>query len=184
MDKFEKQLKANRAEFEHIAPHKDLMWDKIDAALPAATVPAAEGSKKITRFKIVGLLFCFTALGFLAGKFLTKKQNSSTLYASNQSTELLELDQHYTKLVSYQLVQLKNSPKLGELEKEEFLIYIDQLGKEQEELKEELKNNIDNQEVLEAIIDNFNQQINLIAELLDRLDRTNKTIDYETGIYI
>lgn len=189
MDKFENQLKDNRSEFEHIAPHKDLMWDKISAALPAAAGPdtelsSAKASQKFTRFRIAFLLLCFTALGFLAGKFLTKKEDLSQQYAAQQSIELLELDQHYTKLVSYQMVQLKNSPRLGALEKEEFLVYINQLGREQQDLKEELKNNIDNQEVLEAIIENYQQQISLITELLDRLDRTNKTLDYDSGIFI
>jgi len=84
-------------------------------------------------------------------------------------------------MVSYQLEELRQSPELNELEKEEFLVYIDDLGKEQEILKEELQKNIDNQDVLEAIVENFEQQISLIDELLDRVDRS-KHINYDIGI--
>jgi len=77
MDKFEKQIKNNASKFDVPAPNTELMWDKIDEALPGLTKP-----NNTTRLNIVLLVLCFTALGFLAGKFLNQKKEVSWFLTS------------------------------------------------------------------------------------------------------
>ena len=89
--------------------------------------------------------------------------------------ELQEIDMHYQGLVSYQVKLVKNNTQLSSVDKEEFLLFINELDEEYEMLKLELGQNLDNQLVLEAIIGNYKKRIELIENLLHQINNSKQT---------
>lgn len=168
MDNFEKQIREQRAQFDKAFANKEKLWTKIDAGIQTPT--------KKPGWKRIGLLTIFIlVVSLFIYKMMNKTTPEAQQYAMIQKQELLQIDHHYGKLVSFQIEKLRGAPQLDDAEKEDFMKYINYLSQEQIELKNELNNNIDNQEVLEAIIQNFQQQVNLISELLDRIDQSKET---------
>ena len=93
--------------------------------------------------------------------------------------ELFDIDMHYQDLVHQQVQLVKNHPRLTERDKEEFLSFMDELDNEYEQLKVEMQNNLDNELVLEAIVNNYRKRIELMENLLEQIDASKKEIDYE-----
>ena len=89
--------------------------------------------------------------------------------------ELQEIDMHYQGMVSYQVKLVKNNTQLSSVDKEEFLLFINELDEEYEMLKLELGQNLDNQLVLEAIIGNYKKRIELIENLLHQINNSKQT---------
>ena len=74
---------------------------------------------------------------------------------------------------------VKNHPKLSADDKEEFLSFMDELDREYQQLKLEMRNNLDNERVLEAIVANYKKRIELIENLLRQINASKKEMDYE-----
>lgn len=182
MDAFEKHIRNNKEFFEEKAPNRLKMWEEIEGGLDQGehvhdTAPKAGSS-------IMGImLLLLVIIGVILGVTELTKQNSEPALMAKPSKELNAIDQYYTQMVSYQITQLKASDHLSDLDKDDFLAYIKELTDEQVELKAKLEKNINNEALLEAIIENFNQQIKLIQHLLERVNNSNN-IEDETGIYI
>jgi hypothetical protein len=95
------------------------------------------------------------------------------------SEELLEIDMHYQHLVHQQVVLIQENPKLSAMDKEEFLSFMDELDEEYMQLKLEMRDNLDNERVLEAIVNNYKKRIELIENLLKQINASKNEMDYE-----
>jgi len=167
MDDFEKNIKDNLEFFNEPAPDKMKMWANIESQLPEV-----EEKKVIPLWRRSALRVAAGIILLVGMTLFFLSRGTHPVIAQEQSTEISELNNHYGKLVALQIDKLKNSDDLSTEEKEEFLKYIEELNQEQKHLKEELVTNLNNEEILEAIIRNFNQQINLIEQLLNRLNQS------------
>jgi len=176
MDRFEKHIGNNKEFFDEPFDNKSLVWKKIENELENKTPP--KGSKRFP-FNLF-LLMALMIVGLVCLSVFQKKKIQDHEFALEQRLELESINEHYGKLVSEQVEELKQYEGLGTIEKEEFLEYINELSLEQENLKKELYLNLDNEQVMDAIIENFNQQINLITQFLKKLDKEEDK--YETGI--
>ena len=63
------------------------------------------------------------------------------------------------------------------MDKAEFLSFMDELDAEYEVLREEMRNNLDNERVLEAIVANYKKRIELIENLLQQLNDAKQPDD-------
>ena len=167
MDDFENNIRDNQEFFNEPAPDKMKIWADIESRLPNTSEKKIIPMWKRTAPRIAAAILLLVGLTFM---LLNPKSQPG--FAENTSTEFIDLDSHYGKLVAIQIDKLKNSKDLSSDEKEEFLKYIEELSREQEQLKIELEANLNNEEILEAIIRNFSQQIKLIEQLLDRLNQS------------
>ncbi len=185
MDGFEKNIRDNKGFFDEKAPNKLKMWDQIEADLNRGDHNHDDESN--TGSAVMGILLAgLVLIGLvLGGIYLAQNanQDEQVLMANAKSSELNDIDTYYTKLVSHQIEKLEANEALSSIEKEDFMSYIEELNAEQTILKQELQKNINNAEILEAIIDNFNQQVKLIEQLLNRINH-EKNIENETGIFI
>lgn len=180
MDEFEKNIMQNTDAFGGQRPDREKMWANIEERLPkkeARQIPFWKNTK--LRFAAgFALLFGLASLIYFS---VSTTQNNSL--AESMPAELLEINMHYKKLVDFQLKKLEANSELSPEEKTEFVDYITSLDEENEFLKIELSKNLDNQEVLEAIVANYKKQIELIERLLQRLNHTPKN-NQDEGITI
>ncbi|MEM0933825.1 MAG: hypothetical protein AAGJ12_15245, partial [Bacteroidota bacterium] len=75
---------------------------------------------------------------------------------------------------------VRNHPNLTEADKVEFLSFMDELDLEYEALRKEMGRNLDNEQILEAIVANYKKRIELIENLLRQINDSKK-VEKEYG---
>lgn len=171
MDDFEKNIRKNTKAFGGQRPNREKMWANIEQRLPAQEAKRIPFWKNTKLRFAAGFALLFGLASLIYFSLATPQDNGM---AEGIPSELLEINMHYKKLVDFQLQQLQANAEMTASEKQEFVDYISELEQENEYLKKELINNLDNQEVLEAIIANYKKQIELIERLLHRLNHSQK----------
>ncbi|MEZ4810238.1 MAG: hypothetical protein R2819_07745 [Allomuricauda sp.] len=176
MDNFEKHIKENRQAFDVHKVDKDRLWQGIVSQLEEKTEPKVIPLWKSTRLRVAASIVLLLGLSFTAFFTLNSTGPNMDAYANE---ELLEIDMHYQHLVYQQVELVKNHPKLSDSDKKEFLSFMDELDEEYKQLKLEMRNNLDNELVLEAIVENYKKRIELIENLLKQINASKKEMEYE-----
>jgi len=171
-DRLEKFVKDNRTEFDEGIP-SDAVWKGIEQQIPGRKF------RPVVFFKYAAVLAIFMT-GLYSGIFL----NSKGLIAFNEKvspeqTELIESEYYYTTEINERLNELKpyfaKDPQL-EYDLENDLHELDEYCKN---LKSDLKDNVNNEEVIEAMIHSYRMKLEILESLLQQLKRqNNETITY------
>jgi hypothetical protein len=175
-DKFEQFIRENRQGFgpQEGAPE---VWDKIKKRKPEA--PIMQISWRTVFSRAASVIVIFVASYYFHAYtsdrktddqgLLTKENLDSPLF-----NELLEADLYYTSQIKYKKEELFNltsdSPglrmdvnnELGDLD----VILL--------ELKEDLSDDADNQEVVEAMMQNYMLKLDILEDLLEQIKAKNE----------
>ena len=135
MDNFEKHLRENAAEFDEHKADRAKMWANIAAELKVEE-PKVISLWKSPILKIVASVVLLIGIAGVIG--LSVFESGADIETQYASKELLDIDMHYTSLVSYQVQLVKDHPKLSEEDKTEFLSFMDELDAEYEEMGDEV----------------------------------------------
>ena len=146
MDQLEKFITENKDSFNEHKADKAKMWKAIAVELEQPKSRVMPLWRKLPFQIAAGLLIL---LG-IAGVY-----NLNT-----QKTPQVEL--------------VKNDKHLSAKNKEEFLKFMVELDREDAALKLDLADNLDNQQVLSAIIKNYKKRIELIENLLNQINESKK----------
>lgn len=170
MDNFEKHIIENKDKLNSYKADKAKMWNAISMELDAPLqkeIPLWRSPL----FKIaMSLILIIGIFSFFVLSFNNK--NSQQQNFANQ--ELQDIDMYYQSMVNSQVNLVKNNVNLSAENKKEFLQFMDELDEEYNGLKIDLKDNLDNELVLEAIISNYKKRIELIENLLNQLKKSKK----------
>jgi hypothetical protein len=164
-DELEKYVEDHNCEFNDYKldeTDKLKLWSKIDAEITKPEPKVIPLWKKMPfriAASIVILLSC-TVSFLMMGGGLSEDQ------IVNQ--ELNQIDSHYKALVDNQIQLIKTNRYLKAEEKTAFLLLADELDVEYRVLKKELKEGINDQKIIEAIIKNYKRKIQLMEDLLER----------------
>ena len=171
MEELEEFVRKNRNDFDGQRPRKEKMWAHIEQQLPEqGEVKRPNNSTRIWFLTIIVLLFA--AVGGVL--FIQSKKPAIMMV---QQEELHDINSYYTQLISYKVEQVKTSMELSEEDKEEFLEYFQELENECKKLETDLTQQLDNEQVLGAIVENYRQRLNLLENLLRRLNNTKVKSD-------
>lgn len=171
MDNFEKHIRENAAQFDTHKADRAKLWANISAAMEKPE-PKVIPLWKRPMLRIAASVVLLLGIASFIGLSIYGGGTSETQYVSK---ELLEIDMHYKGLVSYQVQLVQNNPNLSEMDKAEFLSFMDELDAEYETLRNEMQNNLDNERVLEAIVANYKKRIELIENLLRQINDAKKS---------
>ena len=171
MDNFEKHIRENAAQFNTQKADRAKLWANIAAELDQPE-PKVIPLWKRPLFRIAASVVLLLGIASFIGLSVYRSGPVETQYVSK---ELLEIDMHYKGLVSYQVQLVQNNPNLSEMDKAEFLSFMDELDDEYETLREEMQRNFDNERVLEAIVANYKKRIELIENLLRQINDAKKS---------
>ncbi|WP_273566739.1 hypothetical protein [Maribacter halichondriae] len=166
MDNFEKYIRENAAKFDKHKADKEKMWANIAGELKTEA-PKVIPIWRSPMLRVAATLLILLGIASFVAVQVFGATNDESQYASK---ELLDIDMHYKNLVSYQVQLVKDNPNLTEEDKAEFLSFMDELDAEYEELRLEMQKNLDNEQVLEAIVSNYKQRIELIEKLLKQIN--------------
>ncbi len=177
MDNFEKHIRENTPQFDEHKADKAKLWKNIVKELKAEE-PKVIPLWKSPWIKVAASILLILGIAVVIG--LSGIGQDNTMETNYVSKELLDIDIHYKNLVSYQVELVQNHPKLSDEDKTEFLSFMEELEEEYAVLKLEMQKNLDNEQVLEAIIGNYKKRIELIENLLTQIN-DSKIINEEYG---
>lgn len=175
MDNLEKYIRDNKKEFDQHRADKEKLWANISERLDKTSEPIPLWRSGV--FKIAAAVILFVGLSLLT--LIVVNGGTAEAAEGYATEELLEIDRHYQGLVFQQVKLLKDHPRLSEEDKEEFLSFMDELDEEYEQLKVEMRDNLDNERVLEAIVNNYKKRIELIEKLLQQINSSKNESEYE-----
>ncbi len=173
-DRLEDFIRENRLEFDSIEPSEEL-WEGIENKL--------DKGRKISwnylsgRVAVVAAIFI---ISFMAQRFFMNSLDY------NEIPEIVEAESYYSGLINTKLNEVK--PMLVEFPEieQELNADLSELDSVYTSLKDDLKDNIANQEVIEAMIENYRLRIEILEEMMHFLNKddekhTNKnnTSEYE-----
>ena len=171
-DKLEKFVKQQREAFDLHEPDPSI-WLKINPA----NAPVRE--RKPMRWLRVAATIAVIFGGFTAGMyFLTQNNANEKLYKSEMYREIQETEVYYNQLVSQRFIELQ--PFLADQPGAMDLLSSDmeELDEAYSELKNDLKDNVSNPDVIEAMILNYRIKLEILEDLLNQL-KEKENQDYE-----
>jgi len=176
MDNFEKHIRENKNLFDDHKVNKEKIWANISNDLNHKEIKV-KVLWKSSIVKIAASLLLLLGIATTIG--VTVDHNLNIEKSTYAPRELQEIDMHYKNLVSYQVKLVENLSGLSDDEKAEFLSFMDELDDEYDALRLEMKNNLNNELVLEAIVSSYKKRIELIENLLKRINNSkNQDDDY------
>jgi len=172
IDKLEKYIIENRDEFDDVEPSSEL-WEKIQK-------PERQRIKVNWRsalMKAAAIVAIFISSYYFHDFMQNHNQDITTADAEGHNETLIKLKEasyYYTsqiedtKQVVFQLIG--NDPQLKHDINSELL----DLDKTLKELKEDLKDNVNNEEVVEAMIQNYRLKLTILNDILRQIKSSNK----------
>lgn len=177
MDELEKYIQEHKSSFNEYKVDKAKLWANIEKELVTKPEPKVFRLWQSPLLKVAASILIIIGLFTTVNFFIGGGINQGTVIVNQ---ELEEIDMYYSSMVKQQVQLVQLSAKLSDEDKIQFLSFMEELDKEYAELKLEMTENLDNERVLEAIVNNYKKRIELIESLLDRVNN-NKNIEDESG---
>ena len=170
-DKLEKYIAENRDQFDQYEPDPG-MWKKIERKIQ----PESRMDWRMILIRAAGVAAIFV-VSFLISEYIHRVMEEGTRTGRMVKRdkeivipELQEAEAYYAGLVSEKLAQMKSViSDYPDIEKE-LQNDLSELDSIYAELKNDLRDNIANQEVINAIIENYRLRIEILEDMLVELD--------------
>jgi hypothetical protein len=161
MDKLEKFIKDNRKALNAYEPDPAI-WDNIRK-------PGRYSVRKIFNRAAMIIILIGTTIGItlLAGKVINLPGQTKM---ANDNSELKETELFYNNKLNILMEEAQPFLTANPDIERELMIDINLLDSICMDIKEDLKDNISNQEVIEALILNFRIKVEILEEMLEILD--------------
>jgi hypothetical protein len=175
MDKLEDYIRKNREELDKYHPSANV-WQNIRKDLHGRRI---DRLKWISAAAIIIILFCTTALLYIKQGNLdaTGLRRDSSLLFMKANPQLMETERYYDNLVN--TLYIEAEPLLSDYPdvQKELNLDLAQIDSLCADLRKDLKDNIANQEVIEALINNYRIKLRILEDMLEvlRQDENNQT---------
>jgi len=179
MDPLEDFIQHNKAAFSDPLESKERIWRAIEQDMELKEKPLVR-QLYWRRWVVAASLVLGIALGAV---WLNSAFRQIELASSSKSLEVLEIDAYYQKMINAKSVQVRQSSSLTDSQKSEIRNYLQRLQSESQELELELEKNVNNVQIIQAIIKNYRERLEIMENLLDRSVEQNSN-KYERNISI
>ena len=167
-DRLESFVNENRHEFDRMEP-SDNLWNAISERINEA--PKQKTRKFAwTKVAAVALLALLVPVAIYQVKFQEQKQAKSNVPVDPEVQELIEAEAYYAQEVSGKLAEIQKCYKVHPELKSEIENDLDELESMYLSLKNDLKENISNKEVIEAMIENNRNRMKLVDVVLEQIN--------------
>ena len=173
-DRLEDFVKQHQEQFDLHQPDPSI-WLKINPANASAVVRERTPMRWLRVAAAIAMIFAGSTAGiyFLTANRAETDQFSNELYSEIQETEL-----YYSQMVSERYDELRPYLATDKAAKEMLTADMEELDEVYNELKEDLKDNASNPEVIEAMILNYRVKLEILEDLLNQL-KEKENQDYE-----
>jgi hypothetical protein len=175
-DRLEQFISDNREQFDLVEPDERL-WRGIESNIRQKKSYRIGWKGILWRAAAVLIIFAasFTLTEYLHQRRATVSEKEDRII--REIPELQEAEMYYTSLLDDKIRQieplLSEHPELGETLEQD----LSELDSIYEELQKDLRDNIANDEVVEAMIQNYILKIEILEDLLKYMEETSKNED-------
>jgi hypothetical protein len=175
-DKLEKYILEHRGQFDDQEPDPAL-WEKIDTR----KAPVIRINWKSIAWKAAAAVAIFVASYYFHDYMASGKQSSRLLMSKKSEVnspimrELIEAEAYYTSQIDMRKEEVFRLTATDPEVRHEINAEMVDLDRVYTELKEDLKDNADNEEVIEAMIQNYRLKLDILEEMLARLKQSNES---------
>jgi hypothetical protein len=168
MDRLESFVNENRHEFDRLEP-SDKMWDAISSKLEEQP---RQKLRKLGWMKVAAVAAVIVLLPtvWIQLKFSGQNQTAKAGPVDPEVQELMEAEAFYAQEVSGKLVEIQKCYKIYPELKSEIEGDLNELESMYLSLKNDLKENISNKEVIEAMIENNRNRMKLVEDVLEQIN--------------
>ena len=150
-DSLKEHIENSREDFELYPFDSDQEWEKLSGK----TKP---GPQRRNPWQIAGIAACF-ALIIVGSVFVLNNQQSG-------SNEVAELENYYEGEINKKVTLIK-----GQLEDDQILKDLEEMDAVFADLKADLNENVDNEEVIMAMMENYRLKLQILEEILNELEK-------------
>ena len=167
-DKLEKFILKNREEFDIHEPGQDI-WGKIERNIrPRRTL-----NWRLVMGRAAAVILIFAA-SYMVHDILDNGNRDVTRNRARKEKELIipelrEAEVYYSNLINEKLQEIKPMFSKDPMLEEEISYDLNQLDSIYDDLKNDLRDNIANQEVIEAMIQNYRLRLSILEDVLSQL---------------
>lgn len=151
LDNLKDHIKDHREDFEIYPFDNDSGWNDIANEL----VP----TKKWATWKVISAAACIALV--MLGTIVQ-------IPITNESTELSEIELFYENEINYKISLVRT-----QLEDPMILQDLEVMDQAFAELKADLSDNVDNEEVVAAMMENYQLKLRILEEILNELEKEN-----------
>ena len=180
-DKLEKYILDHREQFDDQEPDPAI-WEKVDTR--KSTVIRINW--KDIAWKAAAVAVIFVASYYFHDYMSSRKQASQNLAGNNAEInspmlrQLLEAEAYYTSQINLRKEEVFRLTASDPDVRHEVDLEMVDLERVFQELKADLKDNADNEEVIEAMIQNYRMKLDILEEMLLRLKQSNDSQNEES----
>ena len=172
MDNLEDFIRKNKAGFDLESPN-DEVWQNIQASRKTAQKPSKQVwmfPAKIMRIAASITILCLAAFGTY--KLISTDANPIATTENSLPNNLAELDQYYEQQVGLYMSQVEkvitDKEILNSVKKD-----LELLDKEKKSLFDEYGNQIDDEQVIQALISTYRMKIQVLEDILTLMNENN-----------
>ena len=164
-DELKKYVDKDRASFDVYEDDLTGLWDQIEDRLDGQ-IPAVRKNNGLRYlWRIAAMLLLVSALGMLVWVQSSSNRSDNLLY--DISPELAEAEAFYNDLIAEKLTIIQTSLPDNDFYQADF----DMLNEAYDDLKKDLRDNADNEEVVQAMITNYKIRLSMLERILEELDK-------------
>jgi hypothetical protein len=173
MDNLEEYIRKHREEMDRYRPSPGI-WRGVRKGLKTSR---RSGSRWLSIAAMVAVILATSVVFFRPGNKLPQKSGAESSYQTvmKTSSELKEAEIYYNSLANS--LYREATPMLTknpEIEKE-LSADISQIDSICSEIKKDLKDNVANQDVIEALIQNYRIKVRILEDMLELLKENEET---------
>lgn len=154
-DPLKRYVDANRSEFEVFPFDEHTGWDEIASKIQ----PVRTKSQRLKPWLYVAASILLVAM---FGVSVIQPNQAETAYTS----EIMEAKNYYQQMVDGKISLVKSL-----VDDEELFADLDAMDVAFEELEKDLKDDVDNEEVVAAMIDNYRLKLKILEKILEELEQ-------------
>ena len=184
-DKLERFILENKEGFAPPMPTPDV-WDKIKKREPKKL---SSFNWKLTMSRAAAVVVIFISSYYFheyRSKTISNEPNpGAQAIASDEPIykELIEAELYYTSQIKYKKSELFSLTEDAPTLQKDVTRDLSELDAILRELKTDLKDNADNQEVIEAMMQNYMLKLEILEDMLEQVQPTNEQPDTNETIY-
>ncbi len=167
-DRLESFVNENRHEFDRMEP-SDKIWESINKRLDEQPKYRIRRMSWMKVAAVVAVIILVPAIVYQL-RISDQKQTAKAVQVDPEVQELMEAEAFYAQEVSGKLVEIQKCYKIYPELKGEIESDLNELDTMYRSLKSDLKENISNKEVIEAMIENNRYRMKLVDEVLEQIN--------------
>lgn len=174
-DKLKQRVGNDRQEWDHYDTNLEELWGNIEAKLDAQEKKNSHGYG--FWLKIAASVIIAFGIGWTVKSSLETSDNPQGLYALKDiSSELAETEYYYASMISekLQLIHTSNTG-MDNLVIEDLTL----LDSAYHELQQDLKDNADNEEVINAMIQNYRIKLQILEKVLQKISKEESKEEFD-----